>query len=128
MTKENNKKIETIKKMREFYTCKYCNRSYISEEFLRKHIIKRCFYTIDLHNMKLKESKKAIEEKIRESIMLGKSKLNIIHGYRGGTILRDYLQSKEFYIDMKAKGFIVKGVEIRNLGSTIFSISKITDK
>ena len=114
--------------MKEFYTCKYCNKSYISEEFLQEHIIKRCFYTIDLHNTKLKESKKVIEEKIHESLILGKSKLHIIHGYRGGSILRDYLQSKEFYIDMKTKGFMVKGIEIRNPGSTIFSISKITDR
>ncbi len=74
--------------------------------------------------MKLKEAKNFIEKKIHESIMLGKDKLNIIHGYRGGTILRDYLQSKDFCMVMKIKGFIVKGIEIKNYGSTIFKITK----
>lgn len=57
--------------------------------------------------------------------MLGKDRLNIIHGYRGGTVLRDYFQSEEFYIDMKIKGFYVKGIKMKNYGSTIFKIHKI---
>ena len=103
------------------------DRVFINEVFLQDHIIDNSFYSIDLHGMGLWKAKNAVEEKIRESVMLGIDRINIIHGYHGGTVLRDYFLSKKFYIDMKIKGFYVKGIKMLNYGSTIFKIHKIKE-
>lgn len=52
----------------------------------------RAFEEIDIHNMTKEQAKIAIDAKLRKN--KGEMcRLRVIHGYHGGTVLRDFVRS-----------------------------------
>ena len=104
--------------------CKYCEKKYINERFLKNHVENSHFLPIDLHRMSLNISIVYVESKLEECINRGVNGLKLIHSYYKGTTLRDYFRSDKFKTNMKDAGFIISFVNIRDLGYTLVGVSK----
>ncbi|MEJ2248933.1 MAG: Smr/MutS family protein [Candidatus Lokiarchaeota archaeon] len=76
----------------------------------------------DLHGFNLKDAIEEIMESIELCHLLGDNYLLLIHGYRRGQVLKNYIRSKNFLDDMKEKGFNVKPSKFSNPGASQFKI------
>ncbi len=68
----------------------------------------------DLHGCKLIEAKDELMLKLEECQMNGDPLLEAVHGHHGGTVLRDYVRSREFLEEVTRNGFHVKGKNFSN--------------
>jgi hypothetical protein len=75
---------------------------------------------LDLHGFEIADAIVEIIQFLRECKLVGARTLTIIHGYHGGHVLRDYLRSPKFIIDMKKQGFSLSRQKIADPGSTSF--------
>ena len=64
---------------------------------------------IDLHGFELVDAKSEIIFKMRENC--DDSIALIIHGYNQGRVLRSYIRSDRFILEMRKKGIILKRIE-----------------
>lgn len=86
------------------------------------------YLKIDLHGLELATAKIELYYALQECIVNGDDELEIVHGYRHGTVLKDYIRSNSFIQDMKKDGIIVKLKLYLNQGSTVFIVSKSVQK
>ncbi|TXT57122.1 MAG: hypothetical protein BAJALOKI1v1_1870001 [Promethearchaeota archaeon] len=77
---------------------------------------------IDIHRMDLWEAIDEIIYLLEECQIHKERTITIIHGYRHGKILKDYIHSEGFIREMKKAGFSLKKKTIRNQGATTFFI------
>lgn len=78
-------------------------------------------FEIDLHGFELADAKSEIYFSLVEN--QDQSTVLIIHGYNQGRVLRSYIRSEKFKVDMKAKGIKVERIEDEgdSEGTTTFS-------
>jgi DNA-nicking Smr family endonuclease len=77
---------------------------------------------IDIHGLHLWEAIDEIIYCLEECQENDITEISIIHGYRHGNVLKDYVQSSGFIREMKRAGFHLKTSETRNQGETHFQI------
>jgi hypothetical protein len=77
----------------------------------------------DLHGFELAEAWVEILQALRECQINDDSKLEIVHGYKHGQVLKDYILSSQFIKDTTKAGFLLKKVQSVNPGTTLFSIT-----
>lgn len=79
---------------------------------------------VDIHGMRLWEAIDEILYRLEECRVNGIEMISIVHGYRHGKVLKDYIRSKGFIREIKRAGFILKKQRTRDQGSTSFLIIK----
>ncbi|TXT58939.1 MAG: hypothetical protein BAJALOKI2v1_280030 [Promethearchaeota archaeon] len=79
---------------------------------------------IDIHGMRLWEAIDEIIYYLEECRVNGIKEILIIHGYRHGKVLKDYIRSEGFIREMKRAGFVLEKKRTRNQGKTRFLIIK----
>lgn len=76
----------------------------------------------NLHGFRFYEAIKEVQQ-IIEICLTSKDKyLLVIHGYRRGGVLKNYICSKEFLEDMADEGYILREINHPNPGATMFEI------
>jgi DNA-nicking Smr family endonuclease len=75
---------------------------------------------IDLHGMELWEALEEILYHLEECQAKGIHELSIIHGYHGGGILKNHIQSDKFIKEMKREGYQLQRKESSNPGVSCF--------
>lgn len=78
---------------------------------------------IDLHKSELSEAVVDLLVAIRECKINHDSILEIVHGFKHGQVLRNFVRSPKFIQLVAKEGFSIKKKAITNPGSTIFEIS-----
>ena len=76
----------------------------------------------DLHEFFLDEAINFVKSVILTCHSDGIKKLEIIHGYRHGTILRTYFRSEEFILEILNFGFKIEIFDKSNAGTTQFKL------
>jgi predicted HAD superfamily phosphohydrolase len=92
----------------------------------KKKFKKVSIMEIDIHGMRLWEAIDEIIYRLEESRLHEDEALKVIHGYRRGKVLKDYIQSEGFIREMKRAGYSLKKRGIRNRGATTFQIEGIS--
>ncbi|MBD3214017.1 MAG: hypothetical protein GF311_15515 [Candidatus Lokiarchaeota archaeon] len=77
---------------------------------------------IDIHGLHLWEAIDEIIYSLEECRVRNIDHITIIHGYRHGNVLKDYIRSKGFIKEVKRAGFHLKMSGTRNQGETHFKI------
>ena len=77
---------------------------------------------IDLHGFELWDAIDEILYKLEECKIKGERELLLVHGYKSGQVLKNYLRSKRFLTEMAQEGYNLKMKEILNSGMTSFEI------
>lgn len=77
---------------------------------------------IDIHGLHLWEAIDEILFCLEEFQVKEISEITIIHGYRHGKVLKDYIQSRGFIREMKQEGIHLKRKPTQNQGETRFFI------
>ena len=78
---------------------------------------------IDLHGYRVDEAFEEILLIIEEALALGDNQLGIIHGYRHGQKLKNFFRSKQFYEELRMRGYYLKvSSNGKNPGYTSFKI------
>lgn len=77
---------------------------------------------IDLHNHSLEEVKEAICYSLEECQIQMDSTLEIIHGHKHGTAIRDYIRSNRFLNDTAKLGHAINSKNFSDDGKTRFQI------
>lgn len=80
---------------------------------------------IDLHNHSLEEAKEKLCYSLDECQVQLDSTLEIIHGHKHGTAIRDYIRSNRFLKNAAKLGHIITSKDFNDDGKTTFLI-KIT--
>ena len=81
---------------------------------------------VDLHGFCLNDAVEEVVWKLNELISAGKEKLDIVHGFRRGQVLKNYFQSNRFLQDMKKFGFQLKPkFYANNPGLTCYQVLRI---
>ncbi|MBD3200657.1 MAG: hypothetical protein GF316_11625 [Candidatus Lokiarchaeota archaeon] len=80
---------------------------------------------LDIHGMTLLEAIDEIVYSLEECRTKGDNEMNIIHGFRHGKVLKDYVQSKGFIKEMKKAGFTLIRKESQNQGQSLFNIRNV---
>ncbi len=75
---------------------------------------------IDLHGLELWDALEEILHHLEECRVKGIQEISIIHGYHGGRILKNYIQTDGFIKEMKREGYQLKRKESSNLGVSCF--------
>ena len=81
-------------------------------------IIVKC----DLHGFELAEAWVEILQALQECQINDDFYIEIVHGYKHGQILKDYILSSQFINDIAKAGFHLKKIRSLNPGTTLFSI------
>ncbi|MFW9970626.1 MAG: Smr/MutS family protein [Candidatus Odinarchaeota archaeon] len=76
----------------------------------------------DLHGFRLFEAIEEILDVLEDCLSSGDKNLFIIHGYRNGQVLKNYVRSKKFIQDMASEGYILKEVNLPNPGASMFKV------
>ena len=74
------------------------------------------------YKRKLRWSIEEIIDFIEDCLSSGEKTIFIIHGYRNGQVLKNYLRSKEFLEDMKEEGYKLKELKHPKPGASMFKI------
>ena len=82
---------------------------------------------IDIHGMRLWEAIDEIIYRLEECRTQEVKTITIIHGYRHGRVLKDYIQSRGFIREMKREGFHLKKQRSRWQGATTFIVKKVSN-
>jgi len=77
---------------------------------------------IDLHGLSLWEAKEELIYKFLEAKGRGIHKITIIHGYKKGEVLKNYIRSKNFLKEMDKEGFKIKYKDLSFYGKTIIEM------
>ena len=77
---------------------------------------------IDIHGMRLWEAIDEIIYRLEECRIQDVKSITIIHGYRHGRVLKDYIQSRGFIREMRREGFHLKKQRSPRQGATKFLI------
>ena len=80
---------------------------------------------LNVHKLSLKDAIDEILYKCDECKELGDSTLEIIHGHKHGTRIRDYIRSDGFTKELTNSGFIIAVGDISDPGATIFQFKSI---
>ncbi len=83
---------------------------------------------LNVHRLYLKDALDEIIIKFDECKELGDNTLEIIHGYKHGTIIKDYVRSDGFIKDVARNGHEIASKNFSDKGVTIFQLkqSRIT--
>jgi hypothetical protein len=76
----------------------------------------------DLHGCILIEAKDELMLKLEECQVNSDHLLEVVHGHHGGTVLRDYIRSREFLEEVTRNGFHVKGKNFSDDGMSLFHV------
>ncbi|TXT62438.1 MAG: hypothetical protein BAJALOKI3v1_580016 [Promethearchaeota archaeon] len=76
----------------------------------------------DIHGLHLWEAIDEILYCLEECRVNDIDEITIIHGYRHGKVLKDYIRSKGFIREMKRAGFHLRMRGLRTQGETCFQI------
>jgi len=77
----------------------------------------------DLHNLELQEAKSKILFCLEECLITDKKEIEIVHGYKHGHVLKDYIESIRFKNEMAENGFKLEILKKHiKVGSKRFSI------
>ena len=79
---------------------------------------------VDLHALELVEAEIEVSFAIRECKNNEESRIDLIHGYRGGNILKIHFRSQKFKHQMRKEGHQITRVKSRNPGITSYLIEK----
>jgi len=77
---------------------------------------------IDLHNHSLEETKEEICYSLEECQIQMDSTLEIIHGHKHGTAIRDYIRSNRFLNDTAKLGHVINSENFNDNGKTTFQL------
>ncbi|MFX1569444.1 MAG: Smr/MutS family protein [Promethearchaeota archaeon] len=80
---------------------------------------------LDVHNLFLKDAIDEIMFKFDECKEIGDNSLEIIHGYKHGTKIRDYLRSEGFLNDATQNGHIIISKDFSDNGATVFQLKPL---
>lgn len=75
---------------------------------------------LDVHDLFLKDAIDEILIKLDECEELGDKTLEVIHGYKHGTRIRNYIRSDGFLNDVARNGYIITGKNFSDKGVSIF--------
>ena len=75
---------------------------------------------IKIRGLELWEALEEISYCLEECQIKGIQEISIIHGYRKGQVLKNYIQSEGFLKEMKREGFRLKRIESSNPGVSNF--------
>jgi len=75
---------------------------------------------IRIRGLELWEALEEISYRLEECQIKGIQEISIIHGYRKGQVLKNYIQSEGFLKEMKREGFRLKRIESSNPGVSNF--------
>ncbi len=76
----------------------------------------------DLHGYELWEALDEITLVLEECKLNGDSQLELVHGFRQGQVLKNYIQSEGFIKEMAREGFKLIRKQSPNPGVSIFEI------
>jgi len=77
---------------------------------------------LNVHKLFLKDALDEIMFKFDECKEIGDNRLEVIHGYKHGTKIRDYLRSEGFLNDANQNGHIILNKNFSDNGVTIFQL------
>jgi len=77
---------------------------------------------IDLHRYELWEALDEIVLVLEECKIKGDSILELIHGFKQGQVLKNYIQSEGFIKEMAREGFNLTRSQTSNPGVSIFKL------
>jgi DNA-nicking Smr family endonuclease len=81
---------------------------------------------IDLHGLSLSEAITDVIWKCEEALNQGDDTIYIIHGYRGGFVLKNYFRSKKFESAMKKESIQISFAKSpNNQGTTAYRLKKL---
>ena len=80
------------------------------------------FQNLNVHGLFLDDAVEEIWIKFDECIELGDFSLEIIHGYKHGTIIKDYIRSNGFLQKAARNGYEIVSKNFSDKGVTIFQI------
>ncbi len=75
---------------------------------------------IDIHRFELMEALDEIIYRLEEYRAKGIREFSIIHGFHGGQVLKNYIQSEGFLKEMAHEGFQLKRKRSSNNGESCF--------
>ena len=81
---------------------------------------------LDVHNLSLNEAIDEILYKFDECKECGENTLQIIHGHKHGTIIRDYVRSSGFIVEMAKNGYEFVKKSFSQEGVSIFKLKLFT--
>ena len=79
---------------------------------------------IDLHGYELWEAVEELIQTIEECKIKGDCELEVVHGYKHGQVLKNYLRSEGFIMEMGREGHKLKKNYGSNPGTSKFEIIK----
>ena len=77
---------------------------------------------IDVHGYKLWDAIEEIIFSLEEARSKSISEIKIIHGYKHGKVIKDYIRSEGFIKELEHQGFKLRLVQIDNPGTSSFKI------
>ncbi len=77
----------------------------------------------DVHGLFLRDAIEEILIKFDECVELGDTSLEIVHGHKSGTAIRDYLRSNGFLNDVIRNGHKIVSKNCSDKGATIFQLA-----
>jgi len=79
---------------------------------------------LDVHNLYLKDAIDEIMFKFDECKGIGDNTLEVIHGHKHGTRIRDYIRSDGFLNDASQNGHIIINNDFSDNGATKFQLKQ----
>lgn len=79
---------------------------------------------IDIHGQELSEAVIEVLYGLKECDTHSDSRIDIIHGYHAGTVLKNYLRSPKFIKDAAKDGFVLTSLKNANPGITSYLVHR----
>ena len=83
---------------------------------------------LNVHNLLLDEAIEEIMMKFYECVELGDKSLEIIHGYKHGTSIKDHIRSNSFLNESARSGYKIISKNFSDAGVTIFQLESLKKK
>ena len=77
----------------------------------------------DVHNLFLKDAIEEILIKFDECVELGDNSIEIVHGHKHGTVIRDHIRSNGFLKEAIRNGHEIVSKNFSDKGATIFQLA-----
>ena len=77
---------------------------------------------IDVHGYELWEAIEEIVRALEECHIQGDSRIEIVHGYRKGQVLKNYIRSDGFLREIAREGYKLKRIKSENPGVSFFKL------
>jgi hypothetical protein len=78
---------------------------------------------LDVHKLFLKDAIDEILIKFDECVELGDNTLEIVHGHKHGTVIRDNIRKDGFLKEVNRNGYTIVGKNFSDKGATIFKLA-----